>query len=131
MRNTIKKHIDFAISDQDVNARSAFFFVRARTAKFPDNPRYGLVVIYRTSSYFRCIARRWTCGDASGIALYKKNTCNTKIKASLYVPQSQWLKCINHAFHRFLAGVPHVVLSRHAVNIPARQLKNMVWFAAQ
>ncbi len=48
MRNTIKKHIDFAISDQDVNARSAFFFVRARTAKFPDNPRYGLVVTKRT-----------------------------------------------------------------------------------
>ena len=48
MRNTIKKHIDFAISDQYVNARSAFFFVRARTAKLPDDPRYGLVVTKRT-----------------------------------------------------------------------------------
>lgn len=48
MRDTIKKHIDFAITDQDLNARSVYFFVRAKPVKHPDNPRYGIVATKRT-----------------------------------------------------------------------------------
>lgn len=48
MRNTIKKHIDFLPSDADTDARSEFFFVRARPAKHPDDARYGIMATKRT-----------------------------------------------------------------------------------
>lgn len=48
MRNTIKLHKDFLPSDEDINARSAWFFVRAKKVKIPDEPRYGLIVTKKT-----------------------------------------------------------------------------------
>ncbi len=47
MRNTIKKHQDFLIQDNDINARCSFFFIRARTAKIDGDARYGLIVTKR------------------------------------------------------------------------------------
>ena len=44
MRNTIKKHKDFLIGENDLNARCAMFFVRARPTHFKEDPQYGLVV---------------------------------------------------------------------------------------
>ena len=43
-RNTIKNHADFALGDNDPTARCAFFLVRAKHAKFPDDPRFGMIV---------------------------------------------------------------------------------------
>ncbi|MBQ8294700.1 MAG: ribonuclease P protein component [Alphaproteobacteria bacterium] len=48
MRDTIKAHKDFLMADGDPSARSAFFLIRAKTARFADNPRYGLTVTKRT-----------------------------------------------------------------------------------
>ena len=48
MRNTIKNHDDFLMADQDPSARCAFFLIRAKPAKFPNDPRYGLTVTKKT-----------------------------------------------------------------------------------
>ena len=48
MRNTIKNHNDFLATDEDPTARCAFFLIRAKMAKFPDAPRYGLTVTKKT-----------------------------------------------------------------------------------
>ncbi len=48
MRNTIKNHNDFLVPDENPTARSAFFIIRAKTAKFPDDPRFGLVATKKT-----------------------------------------------------------------------------------
>lgn len=48
MRNTIKNHNDFLVPDENPMARSAFFIIRAKTAKFPDDPRFGLVATKKT-----------------------------------------------------------------------------------
>ena len=44
IRDTIKNHSDFAAGDNDPTARSAFFLVRAKPAKYPDDARFGLIV---------------------------------------------------------------------------------------
>jgi len=51
MRNTIKNHNDFLTADNDPTARSAFFLVRAKPAKFPDDPRYGLTATKKTFKF--------------------------------------------------------------------------------
>jgi ribonuclease P protein component len=48
MRDTIKSHDDFHTADSDPSARSPYFFVRAKPARFPDNPRVGFMVTKRT-----------------------------------------------------------------------------------
>ena len=48
MRDTIKKHEDFIAADNDPVAKSAYFLVRAKSAKFPDDARYGLFVTKKT-----------------------------------------------------------------------------------
>lgn len=48
MRNTIKNHNDFIRTAQDIEARSAFFFVRAKPAKLSGDARYGLVAAKKT-----------------------------------------------------------------------------------
>lgn len=48
MRNTIKNHKDFFMADSDPAALSALFVVRAKPAKFPDDPRYGVIAAKRT-----------------------------------------------------------------------------------
>ncbi len=47
-RNTIKNHNDFAMGANDPVAKSAYFLVRAKMAKFPDDARYGLIVTKKT-----------------------------------------------------------------------------------
>lgn len=51
MRDTIKKHEDFHTLDTDPVARSAYFFVRAKPAKYPDNPRVGFMATKRTFKF--------------------------------------------------------------------------------
>ncbi len=48
MRNTIKNHNDFLMTDDDPIAKSPYFLIRAKNAKFADDPRYGLVATKRT-----------------------------------------------------------------------------------
>ncbi len=48
IRDTIKNHSDFAAGDNDPTARSAFFLVRAKPAKYPDDARFGLIVTKKT-----------------------------------------------------------------------------------
>lgn len=48
MRNTIKNHSDFAMTDNDLSAHCAFFIVRAKPAKIPDDARYGLITTKKT-----------------------------------------------------------------------------------
>lgn len=47
-RDTIKNHTDFAMGENDPNARCAYFLVRAKLAKFPDDARYGIIVTKKT-----------------------------------------------------------------------------------
>jgi ribonuclease P protein component len=44
IRDTIKNHSDFIAGENDPTARCAYFLVRAKTAKYPDDARYGLIV---------------------------------------------------------------------------------------
>lgn len=48
IRDTIKNHNDFAMGENDPVAKSAYFLVRAKAAKFPDDARYGLIVTKKT-----------------------------------------------------------------------------------
>ena len=48
MRNIIKKHSDFAMTDDDPTAITAFCIIRARPTKFPDDARYGIMATKRT-----------------------------------------------------------------------------------
>lgn len=48
MRDTIKSHADFHTTDDDPSARSLFFFVRAKPARFPTNPRVGFMATKHT-----------------------------------------------------------------------------------
>ncbi len=47
-RDTIKNHEDFAMRDNDPVAKSPYFLVRAKLAKYPDDARYGLIVTKKT-----------------------------------------------------------------------------------
>lgn len=44
IRDTIKNHRDFLMGENDPVAKSGLFLVRMKPAKFPDDPRYGLIV---------------------------------------------------------------------------------------
>lgn len=48
IRDTIKRHEDFAMGENDPMAKSAFFLVRAKYAKYPDDARYGIIVTKKT-----------------------------------------------------------------------------------
>lgn len=43
-RKTIRNHNDFYVPKNGLVARNDFFMVKAKTAKFSDSPRYGIVV---------------------------------------------------------------------------------------
>ena len=47
-RDTIKNHADFAMAENDPIAKSAYFLVRAKNAKFPGDARYGMIVTKKT-----------------------------------------------------------------------------------
>ena len=51
MRDTIKKHSDFLMTDENPTARSAFFFIRMKPCVVPNNPRYGLTATKRTFKF--------------------------------------------------------------------------------
>ncbi|MBQ5699874.1 MAG: ribonuclease P protein component [Alphaproteobacteria bacterium] len=48
IRDTIKNHADFAMGENDPVAKSAYFLVRAKRAKIPDDARYGMIVTKKT-----------------------------------------------------------------------------------
>lgn len=48
MRDTIKKHSDFHMTDTDPSARSEFFVVRAHSTRFPGDARVGFMATKRT-----------------------------------------------------------------------------------
>ena len=48
IRDTIKNHSDFIAGENDPTARSTFFLVRAKPAKYPDDARFGLIVTKKT-----------------------------------------------------------------------------------
>lgn len=48
MRDTIKNHIDFAMAETDPVVIGRYFIIRAKDARFPENPRYGLTATKRT-----------------------------------------------------------------------------------
>ena len=48
MRDTIKKHSDFIMAEDDPSARSEFFTVRAKKTVFPGDARVGFVATKRT-----------------------------------------------------------------------------------
>ncbi len=48
MRNTIKNHKDFLMAEDAPTAKSNFFVIRAKPARFPDDARYGLTATKRT-----------------------------------------------------------------------------------
>ena len=48
MRDTIKKHKDFLMGEEEPVAKCAFCLIRARLTHFPGNAQYGLVATKRT-----------------------------------------------------------------------------------
>lgn len=87
MRNTIKNHNDFLMDDNDPSARCAFFMIRAKPAKFADDPRYGLTVTKRT---FKLAVDR--------------NRAKRKLR--------DWIR-FNHSL--LVPGYDYVFIARHAI----------------
>jgi len=48
MRDTIKNHKDFIMTDENPTAKSAFFVIRMKPCVMPNNARYGVVATKRT-----------------------------------------------------------------------------------
>ncbi len=48
MRNTIKNHNDFIAGDNDPVAKSPYFLIRAKPAKFADDARVGFTATKKT-----------------------------------------------------------------------------------
>jgi len=48
MRDTIKKHKDFARADTDITVPTPFFIARSRPTLWPGNAQYGLIVTKKT-----------------------------------------------------------------------------------
>ncbi|MDR0741618.1 MAG: ribonuclease P protein component [Rickettsiales bacterium] len=48
MRNTLKKHQDFAMAESDPTAKAKFFIIRAHPTLFQGDARYGLVATKKT-----------------------------------------------------------------------------------
>ena len=48
MRDTIKNHKDFIMTDENPTAKSAFFFVRMKPCITPEKPRYGVTATKKT-----------------------------------------------------------------------------------
>ena len=60
MRDTIKNHKDFLMTDENPVAKSAFFYIRMKPAVIPNNARYGLVATKKTFKFavHRNLAKR-------------------------------------------------------------------------
>ena len=48
IRDTIKRHEDFAMRENDPVAKSAYFLARAKPAKIQNDARYGIIVTKKT-----------------------------------------------------------------------------------
>lgn len=51
MRDTIKKHSDFLMTDENPTAKSAFFYIRMKPCTLPGVPRYGLTATKKTFKF--------------------------------------------------------------------------------
>ena len=51
MRDTIKKHSDFLMTDENPTAKSAFFYIRMKPCTMPGVPRYGLTATKKTFKF--------------------------------------------------------------------------------
>ncbi len=51
MRDTIKNHKDFFMTDENPTAKSAFFIIRMKPCTIPDVPRYGIVATKKTLKF--------------------------------------------------------------------------------
>jgi len=51
MRDTIKNHRDFLMTDENPTAKSAFFIVRMKPCVIPDVPRYGVTATKKTFKF--------------------------------------------------------------------------------
>ena len=51
MRDTIKNHKDFFMTDENPTARSLFFYVRMKPCVIPNCPRYGLTATKKTFKF--------------------------------------------------------------------------------
>ena len=47
-RKTIRNHRDFLTAPEDIGVRAPYFFVKTKPAKYPLDPRYGIIVSKRT-----------------------------------------------------------------------------------
>ena len=47
-RKTIRNHKDFLTSSDDLSIRAAYFLVKTKFAKYPQDPRYGIIASKRT-----------------------------------------------------------------------------------
>ena len=67
IRDTIKKHEDFAADDKDPTARCTYFLVRKKPAKIENDARYGLIVTKKTFKHAvdrnraKRLLRDWIC----------------------------------------------------------------------
>ena len=59
MRNTIKNHADFKTPRDFPYAVTDFFSIRTKMAKYPDDPRYGLMVTKRNFNRAKRLLRDW------------------------------------------------------------------------
>ena len=48
MRDTIKNHKDFLMTDDNPVAKSSFFYVRMKPCTIPDKARYGVIATKKT-----------------------------------------------------------------------------------
>jgi ribonuclease P protein component len=51
MRDTIKNHKDFLMTDENPTAKSAFFIIRMKPCVIENTPRYGVVVTKKTLKF--------------------------------------------------------------------------------
>ena len=51
MRDTIKNHKDFLMTDENPTAKSAFFIVRMKPCVIPNMPRYGVTATKKTFKF--------------------------------------------------------------------------------
>lgn len=77
MRDTIKNHKDFLMTDEDPVAKSAYFFIRMKPCVIDGNARYGLVATKKTFKFAvernraKRLLRDW-------IRFNEKYMCNNK-----------------------------------------------------
>ena len=68
-RKTIRNHKDFFVSPDNPRTITDFFIIKAKTAKIPDKPRYGLIASKRSfklavqRNRAKRLMRDWICAN--------------------------------------------------------------------